>query len=61
VKAFLVAELSVGQMIDDVRLSLAGARPVEFFGRAGGVVPTAEEVLDAVEHRFALEEVLVHG
>ena len=61
VKAFLVAELSVGQMIDDVRLSLAGSRPVEFFGRAGGVVPTAEEVLDAVEHRFALQEVLVHG
>ena len=61
VKAFLVAELSVGQMIDDVRLALSGARPVEFFGRAGGVVPTAEEVLDAVEHRFALQEVLVHG
>ena len=61
VKGFLVAELSVGQMIDDVRLALEGRRPVEFFSRVGGVVPTAEEVLRAVEHKFALEEVLVHG
>jgi len=61
VKGFLVAELSVGQMIDDVRLSLEGRRPVEFFSRVGGVVPTAEEVLDAVEHKFALQGVLVHG
>jgi 2-oxoisovalerate ferredoxin oxidoreductase alpha subunit len=61
VKGFLVAELSVGQMIDDVRLALEGRRPVEFFSRVGGVVPTAEEVLQAVEHKFALEEVPVHG
>jgi pyruvate/2-oxoacid:ferredoxin oxidoreductase alpha subunit len=61
VKGFLVAELSVGQLRDDVRLALEGRRPVEFFGRTGGVVPTAEEVLAAVEQRFALQEVLVHG
>jgi pyruvate/2-oxoacid:ferredoxin oxidoreductase alpha subunit len=61
VKGFLVAELSIGQMVDDVRLALEGRRPVEFFSRVGGVVPTAEEVLEAVAHKFALEEVLVHG
>jgi pyruvate/2-oxoacid:ferredoxin oxidoreductase alpha subunit len=61
VKGYLVAELSVGQLIDDVRLALEGRRPVEFFSRVGGVVPTAEEVLQAVEHKFALEEVPVHG
>jgi pyruvate/2-oxoacid:ferredoxin oxidoreductase alpha subunit len=61
VKGYLVAELSVGQLIDDVRLALDGRRPVEFFSRVGGVVPTAEEVLQAVEHKFALEEVLVNG
>jgi pyruvate/2-oxoacid:ferredoxin oxidoreductase alpha subunit len=61
VKGFLVAELSVGQLRDDVRLALEGRRPVEFFGRTGGVVPTAEEVLAAVEQRFALQEVSVHG
>jgi len=69
VKGFLVAELSVGQMVDDVRLALEGRKPVEFYGRAGGVVPSAEEVWEAVEHKFASclasslasQEVLVHG
>ena len=57
----MVAELSVGQMVDDVRLALEGRKPVEFFSRVGGVVPTAEEVLEALERKFALQEVLVHG
>ena len=61
VKGFMVAELSVGQMVDDVRLALEGRKPVEFYGRVGGVVPTAEEVLAVVEHKFALQEELVHG
>ena len=65
VKAFLVAELSTGQLVDDVRLALEGRSPVEFFSRVGGNIPTAEEVLEVVEHRFASclqsEEVLVHG
>jgi pyruvate/2-oxoacid:ferredoxin oxidoreductase alpha subunit len=43
-KLFGVVELSTGQMVDDVRLALNGARPVEFYGRAGGNVPAAEEV-----------------
>ena len=61
-KGFLVAELSTGQMVDDVRLALEGRRPVEFFSRVGGVVPTAEEVLDAMEFKFAsCLEVPIHG
>jgi pyruvate/2-oxoacid:ferredoxin oxidoreductase alpha subunit len=44
-KVFVVVELSIGQMVDDVRLSLNGARPVEFLGRCGGNVPTTEDVL----------------
>jgi pyruvate/2-oxoacid:ferredoxin oxidoreductase alpha subunit len=43
-KLFGVVELSNGQMLDDVRLALNGARPVEFYGRFGGNVPSAEEV-----------------
>ncbi len=43
--AFVAVELSTGQMVDDVRLALEGRRPVEFYGRAGGSVPSAEEVL----------------
>ncbi|MGA3370906.1 MAG: 3-methyl-2-oxobutanoate dehydrogenase subunit VorB [Terracidiphilus sp.] len=44
-RAFVVVEMSNGQMLDDVRLALNGARPVEFFSRVGGNVPSHEEVL----------------
>jgi pyruvate/2-oxoacid:ferredoxin oxidoreductase alpha subunit len=45
---FVTVEMSVGQMVEDVRLALNGARPVEFLGRFGGNVPSHEEVLDFV-------------
>jgi hypothetical protein len=32
-------------MVEDVRLALNGAKPVEFYGRCGGNVPSAEELL----------------
>jgi pyruvate/2-oxoacid:ferredoxin oxidoreductase alpha subunit len=64
-KAFAVVELSTGQLVDDVRLALEGRRPVEFYSRVGGNVPSAEEVLAFVERKFAtrapIEEVLIHG
>ena len=60
-KAFGVVELSTGQLVDDVRLALNGRLPVEFYSRAGGNVPSAEEVLAVMEQKFAQEEVLVHG
>lgn len=44
-KAILCVEMSMGQMVDDVRLAVNGKAPVIFFGRTGGVVPTPEEVL----------------
>jgi pyruvate/2-oxoacid:ferredoxin oxidoreductase alpha subunit len=45
---FGVVELSTGQMVEDVRLAVEGRRPVEFYGRTGGNVPSAEEVLGFV-------------
>jgi 2-oxoglutarate ferredoxin oxidoreductase subunit alpha len=45
-KTILDVELSMGQMIEDVRLATECALPVEFYGRTGGVVPTPGEVLD---------------
>jgi pyruvate/2-oxoacid:ferredoxin oxidoreductase alpha subunit len=51
-KAFAVVELSTGQMVDDVRLALAGSTPVEFFSRVGGNAPSAEDVLAFLEHTF---------
>lgn len=47
-RVFLVVEMSTGQMVDDVRLALNGARPVEFMGRVGGNVPSHEEVFEYV-------------
>ncbi|MDJ0520562.1 MAG: 3-methyl-2-oxobutanoate dehydrogenase subunit VorB [Planctomycetota bacterium] len=40
----LNVEMSMGQLIDDVRLAGEGSRRVEFLGAAGGVVPTPEQV-----------------
>ena len=37
--------MSMGQMVDDVRLAIECSRPVHFFGRTGGVVPTPAEIL----------------
>ena len=49
VKAVLDFELSMGQMIDDVKIALEGCRPVSFVGKAGGVVPTPAEVASAAK------------
>ena len=44
-RAYLDVEMNMGQMVEDVRLVVEGRAPVEFLGRAGGMVPTPEEVL----------------
>jgi hypothetical protein len=41
--------MSMGQMVDDVRLAVNGACPVEFLGRVGGHIPSHEEVLECVQ------------
>ena len=43
-KAVLCAEMSTGQMIDDVRLAVNGNVPVMFYGRTGGIIPTEEDI-----------------
>lgn len=43
-KAFLVVEMSAGQMIEDVRLVINGLVPVNFYGRMGGGVPEIEAI-----------------
>ena len=45
---YLCIEMSTGQMIEDVRLSIDGKKPVSFFGRTGGVVPSVEEMVDEI-------------
>jgi 2-oxoglutarate/2-oxoacid ferredoxin oxidoreductase subunit alpha len=48
-KAFLSVEMNAGQMVEDVRLSVNGKRPVYFHGRMGGMVPTQKEILDKIK------------
>ncbi len=48
-KAFLSVEMSMGQMVDDVKLAIDCRRPVYFYGRTGGVVPTPGEVLEQIK------------
>jgi 2-oxoglutarate ferredoxin oxidoreductase subunit alpha len=43
---YLAVEMSKGQMVEDVRLSVEGRKPVHFYGRSGGMVPSPEEILD---------------
>ena len=52
-KAILTVEMNMGQMVDDVRLVVEGRIPVEFFGRAGGIIPTPAETLAAIERLSA--------
>lgn len=51
--AFLSVEMSAGQMIEDVRLSINGKKPAEHFGRYGGVIPAPDEVVEALENLIA--------
>jgi 2-oxoglutarate/2-oxoacid ferredoxin oxidoreductase subunit alpha len=48
VKQFLDVEMNNGQMIEDVRLYTQGRKPIHFFGRQGGIVPSPEEVIDEI-------------
>lgn len=48
-KQFLVAEMSMGQMVDDVRLAIECARPVSFIGRTGGMIPQPQDIMKKIE------------
>lgn len=50
-KFFLAVEMSMGQMVEDVMLAVNGQRPVYFYGRSGGNVPTPAEVVAEVRKR----------
>ncbi len=55
VSRILVVELSNGQMVEDVRLTIEGRIPVDFYGRTGGNAPSVEEVYSQVmQHLMAM-------
>ena len=59
-EGFLVVEMNTGQMLEDVRLAVAGRRPVEFYGRMGGVMPFPDEILAEIR-RMAQGEMSLEG
>ena len=48
VKSFISVELSMGQMIEDIKLATQCKKPVALCNRAGGIIPSPEEVLAAI-------------
>ena len=48
VKGALTVEISNGQMVEDIRLAVNGEKPVDFMGKGGSIIPTAEEIADRV-------------
>jgi 2-oxoglutarate ferredoxin oxidoreductase subunit alpha len=55
VKGVLVAEMNAGQMVEDVRLAVEGRVPVAFHGRMGGIIPSPEDVVAALEKLMTTE------
>lgn len=45
-KRFLVVEMSAGQMVEDVKLGAGKQTSVDFYGRAGGGIPSRKEIMD---------------
>jgi len=50
---FLVVEMNLGQMLEDVQLAVNGKANLDFFGRAGGVVLSPDEIAEAIKKSYA--------
>lgn len=48
-KVVVSIELSMGQMVEDVERCVHGKRPVKWFGKSGGDIPTPEEIIDVIK------------
>lgn len=48
-KGYLVVEMSLGQMLEDVKLAVNGERNVYFYGRTGGMLPEVEDIMARIE------------
>ena len=54
-KGMLSMEINAGQMVQDIRLAVEGKTPVYHYGRMGGMVPTPEEISDAIKNLLIKE------
>jgi 2-oxoglutarate ferredoxin oxidoreductase subunit alpha len=51
-------EMNAGQMVEDVRLAVEGKVPVYFTGRMGGMIPSPDDVLHAIEEVLDKQNIL---
>jgi len=56
-RIFLTVEMSNGQMVEDVKLAVAGKAPVVFYGRPGGGTPGVDEILDQIRQLTIKSEI----
>lgn len=49
VKSLLSVEMSMGQMIDDIKIASNGRWPVDFYGRSGGMIPKPDDIVAKVK------------
>jgi len=52
---FLVFEMSTGQMLEDVKLSLEGRGRIHFYGRPGGIISTPDEIAKVINNIYFKE------
>ncbi len=52
VKGFLSVELNAGQMVEDIKLAVNGRIHVDHFGRLGGIVPSPDEIVNAIKTKL---------
>lgn len=52
VKGMISIEMNAGQMVEDIKLSVNGKIPVEHYGRFGGIIPSPDEILHAMETKL---------
>ncbi len=52
VKGILSVEMSAGQMVEDVKLAVECKVNVQHYGRFGGMIPSPEEVVEALEQKI---------
>ncbi len=50
-KGILSVEMSSGQMVEDVKLAVEGKCKVDHYGRMGGMIPSPEEIVEAIKNK----------
>jgi 2-oxoglutarate ferredoxin oxidoreductase subunit alpha len=52
VRNFVVFEMNMGQMLEDVKLALEGSGEIHFYGRPGGIIPTPLEISRVISSQY---------